>query len=58
MRIQPEQVTRDKSIALMPRWSPQGDKLFYNSYKEGEGPALYLMDVASAGSTKVSDARD
>lgn len=49
-----KQVTRDKSIALMPRWSPQGDKLFYNSYKEGEGPALYLMDVASGRSTKVS----
>jgi len=49
-----KQVTRDKSIALMPRWSPQGDKIFYNSYKDGEGPALYLMDVASGRSTKVS----
>jgi len=49
-----KQVTHDKSIALLPRWSPQGDKLFYNSYKEGEGPALYLMDVASGRSTRVS----
>jgi TolB protein len=49
-----KQVTHDKSIALMPRWSPQGDKIFYNSYKDGEGPALYLMDVASGRSTRVS----
>ena len=49
-----KQLTNDKSIALMPRWSPQGDKIFYNSYKEGEGPALYLMDVASGRTTKVS----
>jgi TolB protein len=49
-----KQVTNDKSIALMPRWSPQGDKVFYNSYKDGEGPALYLMDIASGRSTKVS----
>ena len=40
-----KQVTHDKSIALMPRWSPQGDRIFYNSYKDGEGPALYLMDT-------------
>jgi len=52
-----KQLTHDKSIALMPRWSPQGDKIFYNSYKDGEGPALYLMDVASGRSAKVSARR-
>ena len=49
-----KQVTHDKSIALLPRWSPQGDKIFYNSYRDGEGPALFLMDISSGRSTKVS----
>jgi TolB protein len=48
------QVTNDKSIALLPRWSPQGDKLFYNSYKEGQGPALYMLDMATGRTAKVS----
>jgi TolB protein len=49
-----KQITNDKSIALLPRWSPQGDKLFYNSYKEGEGPALYMRDMVTGRTTKVS----
>jgi TolB protein len=49
-----KQITNDKSIALLPRWSPQGDKLFYNSYKEGEGPALYMLDMVTGRNTKVS----
>lgn len=47
-------ITSDKSIALLPRWSPQGDKLFYNSYKDGEGPALYMRDMVTGRTTKVS----
>lgn len=39
-------ITFDKSIALFPRWSPQGDKILYNSYKDG-GPKLYLRDLQS-----------
>lgn len=49
-----KQITNDRSIALLPRWSPQGDKLFYNSYKEGEGPALYMRDMVTGRTTKVS----
>jgi len=48
------QITNDRSIALLPRWSPEGDKLFYNSYKDGEGPALYMRDMATGTTTKVS----
>jgi TolB protein len=48
------QITDDKSIALLPRWSPQGDKLFYNSYKDGEGPALFVRDMATGRTVKVS----
>ncbi|MBU2498601.1 MAG: Tol-Pal system beta propeller repeat protein TolB [Proteobacteria bacterium] len=49
-----QQITSDKSIALLPRWSPTGDKLFYNSYKEGEGPMLYLRDMVSGKTARVS----
>jgi TolB protein len=49
-----QQITFDKSIALFPRWSPQGDKLFYNSFKEGQGPMLYMRDMATGKVTKVS----
>ncbi|MCJ7595952.1 MAG: Tol-Pal system beta propeller repeat protein TolB [Desulfobacterales bacterium] len=49
-----EQLTSDKSIALLPRWSPTGDKIFFNSYKDGEGPMLYLKDMVSSKITKVS----
>lgn len=49
-----KQITNDKSIALLPRWSPEGDKLFYNSYKDGEGPALYMRDMVTGRTSKVS----
>jgi len=48
------QITNDKSIALLPRWSPQGDKLFYNSYKDGDGPALFMRDMVTGQTAKVS----
>ncbi|MCF8146488.1 MAG: Tol-Pal system beta propeller repeat protein TolB [Deltaproteobacteria bacterium] len=40
------QITVDKSIALLPRWSPDGKNLVFNSYKQG-GPMLYLKDMDS-----------
>ncbi len=48
------QITFDKSIALFPRWSRQGDKLFYNSFKEGQGPMLYMRDMATGRTVKIS----
>ncbi len=39
------QITHDQSIAMMPRWSPDGSKLLYISYKQGGGPMLYMMDL-------------
>lgn len=36
------QITNDASIALFPNLSPDGKKLLYSSYKEGQGPILYL----------------
>lgn len=48
-----EQVTSAKSISLLPRWSPDGEKLLYNSYKDG-GPKLYLQDLSSQRSRALS----
>ncbi len=52
-----QQITYDKSICLFPRWSPQGDKLFYNSFKEGQGPMLYMRDMATGKTTRISGRR-
>ncbi|MBW1779707.1 MAG: Tol-Pal system beta propeller repeat protein TolB [Deltaproteobacteria bacterium] len=46
-------VTADKSIALLPRWSPDGKYLVYNSYKQG-GPMLYLKNMASGAVRRLS----
>ena len=46
-------VTSDKSIALLPRWSPSGEKIIFNSYKEG-GPMLYLTDITAVNPRKIS----
>jgi TolB protein len=46
-------MTKDKSIALLPRWSPEGDKITYNSYKDG-GTMLYLKDVGSGSVKRIS----
>ncbi len=48
-----KQATSDKSIALLPRWSPDGKYLAFNSYKQG-GPMLYLKDMASGKVTRLS----
>jgi TolB protein len=47
------QVTSDKSIALLPRWSPSGDKILFNSYREG-GPMLYLTDFTAGNFKRIS----
>ena len=47
------QITADKSIALLPRWSSDGKKILYNSYKDG-GPMLYMQDFASGGVKRIS----
>jgi len=48
-----KKLTSDKSIALMPRWSPDGESFVYNSIKEG-GWMLYLMGISSESATKIS----
>lgn len=48
-----KQLTADKTIALLPRWSPQGDMICFNSYKEGS-PMLYMKEFLSGKVRRVS----
>jgi TolB protein len=48
-----EQITRYKSISLLPRLSPQGDKITFNSYKDGS-LSLYLMDMTTRSTRRIS----
>jgi len=47
------QITKDKSIALLPRWSPNGNKVVYTSYKNGS-PMLFMKNLASGGVKRIS----
>ncbi len=46
-------ITNDRSIALLPRWSPDGIRIMYNSYKDG-GPMLYMKDITSNKVKRIS----
>lgn len=39
----PQQLTKDRSIALSPSWSPEGSLLLFTSYRSGTGPKVYVM---------------
>jgi TolB protein len=47
------QITSDRSIALFPRWSPQGDMICFNSYKDGR-PMLYVKELFSGKVRRLS----
>jgi TolB protein len=38
-------LTRDRSIALSPSWSPDGSLLLFTSYRGGTGPKIFVMAV-------------
>ncbi len=47
-------LTSDKSIALLPRFSPQGDMISFTSFKDGY-PMLYLKELFSGRARVVSN---
>jgi len=49
-----KRITSDRSIALLPRWSSDGKKIMYNSYKDGGGPMLYMKDIVSGTIKRIS----
>ncbi|MFO7987359.1 MAG: Tol-Pal system beta propeller repeat protein TolB [Desulfatiglandaceae bacterium] len=46
-------LTDHKNISILPRWSPDGKKIAYNSYKD-DGAMLYLKDLGSGGVRRIS----
>ncbi len=49
-----KQITRNGSINISPRWSPDGKKILYTSYKKG-WPCVHMLDLRSGRETVVSD---
>ncbi len=50
----PRRITGDRSIALTPRWSPDGRFLAYVSYHEGD-PAIYIHELITARRVRIVD---
>ena len=50
----PKRLTDDKSIDLLPRFSPDGRRLAYTSYKDGN-PDLFLLDLETGRAVTASD---
>lgn len=48
------QLTQDNSIAVRPRWGPQGDKIIYTSYIQ-RFPDVFMIDVATGRRSVVSN---
>ncbi len=49
-----KRLTDDKSIDLLPRFSPDGRRLAYTSYKDGN-PDLFMLDLETGRAITVSD---
>jgi TolB protein len=49
-----KRLTDDKSIDLLPRFSPDGRRLAYTSYKDGN-PDLFLIDLETGRGTTLSN---
>jgi TolB protein len=47
-------LTRDRSLAQSPAWSPEGSLLLFTSYKGGTGPQIYVMPSRGGRSYLVS----
>ncbi len=42
-----KQITKDKALALTPRWSPDGTRLLYTSYFRTGFPDIFQLDLGS-----------
>jgi TolB protein len=49
-----KQLTNDKSLSLLPRFSPDARKLAYTSYKDGN-PDLFLINLETGHTSTLSD---
>ena len=48
------QLTRDRSIALSPAWSPDGSLVLFTSYRGGHGPQIFVNAAAGGRAYLVS----
>ena len=48
-------LTKDRSLALSPAWSPEGSLLLFTSYRGGRGPQVFV--IGSNGGRAVPDLR-
>ncbi len=46
-------VTKENSLVVLPRWTPDSKKIIYTSYKDGN-PDLYIINVNGSGSKMLS----
>lgn len=46
-----KQLTRDRALVLTPRWSPDGGRLLFTSYKKSGAPDIFQYDVRSYQTT-------
>lgn len=42
-----KQITSDRSLAVTPRWSPDGGRIIYTSYFRSGAPDIFLMDLGT-----------
>ena len=49
-----QQISRNGSINLSPQWSPDGSRMIYTSYKDGQ-PYIYLRDLSSGFEWRLLD---
>ncbi|MBI5554842.1 MAG: Tol-Pal system beta propeller repeat protein TolB [Elusimicrobia bacterium] len=46
-------VTKEKALVLLPKWTPDGKKIIYTSYKDGN-PDLYIINENGSGCKMLS----
>ncbi len=49
-----QRLTADHSIALSPAWSPEGSLLLFTSYRDGNGPRIYVIPSAGGKTYLIS----
>jgi TolB protein len=42
-----KQITRDRAIAMTPRWSPDGEKVIYTSFYKSGFPDIFTIDLGT-----------
>lgn len=49
------QLTNDRSLAVSPRWAPDGSRIIYTTYFRSGAPDLWIIDLATRNRTVFAD---